>query len=255
MARLLAKGWVVFCLFAGAHALALDLRGSVPPLQAATGAAICVFLFAAMGLLFVAGFGLSSAGGPHLLRTRLASRRFLPGFDGAVFLAFVAVSFAQIFVIPFIGGSAAGHGLQKAMDFVVPGLAGIDARLSACGITPLYIYSISLSSAVTWLLAMIFLASAVSRIRLSAGLLRLERVQHPTPFGPTVLAAIYGTVAIIAFQLLYMGSAYPLLPCKAFYRVTGAVLIGLAPLLLSYLIYASLVALVASGPEHHDRES
>ena len=56
MARLLAKGWVVFCLFAGAHALMFALGRGVPPLDAAKTIAVCTLLFAAMGLLFVGGY-------------------------------------------------------------------------------------------------------------------------------------------------------------------------------------------------------
>jgi hypothetical protein len=239
VARLLAKGWIVFCLFAGAHALDFALRRGESPLQAAPAIAICVILFAAMGLL----------------RTRFELRRLRPGFDGAVFFGFVAGSFAvQTYFITAIGGSIAAQALQKALYFVVPGLAAMVTRLGTCSLVPPNVYSLSLASAVAWLLAIIFLASAASRIRLTAGLLRLERALHPMPFSPTVLAALYGAVAIVAFQLLYVGSAYSVLPCKAFFGVNGAVLIGLAPLLLSYLIFAALTALAASGPESHDRQ-
>jgi hypothetical protein len=81
----------------------------------------------------------------------------------------------------------------------------------------------------------------------------LERVKRPPAFNPTLLAALYGVVAIVAFQLLFVGSVYPWLDCPAFTDLTGAVLLGLAPLLLGYMIFAALAALRASGPENHDR--
>jgi hypothetical protein len=68
--------------------------------------------------------------------------------------------------------------------------------------------------------------------------------------GPTTTAVIFGLVAIVSFQLLYVGSAYPWLNCSAFTDITGAVLIGLAPLMLSYMIFAALATLRASGPDH-----
>jgi hypothetical protein len=170
-----------------------------------------------------------------------------------VFFAFVAASFAvQTYLITSIGGSGAAQALQKALYFVVPGLSAMVTRLGACGIVSPSMYSLSLASAVAWVLAMIFLASAASRIRLTAGLLRLERAMHRMPFSPRVLAALYGTVALVAFQLLYVGSAYRWIPCSAFFGVNGAVLIGLAPLILSYLIYAALAALAAGSPESRD---
>jgi hypothetical protein len=46
-----------------------------------------------------------------------------------------------------------------------------------------------------------------------------------------------------------VGSAYPWLPCNAFTDISGAVLIGLAPLMLAYLIVAALASLLASSPE------
>jgi hypothetical protein len=64
-----------------------------------------------------------------------------------------------------------------------------------------------------------------------------------------VTAAVFGSVAIVGIQLLFVGSAYPWLACSAFTNITGAVLIGLAPLLLAYLIFAALATLRASNPE------
>ena len=64
IARLLAKGWAVFCVFAGAQALGRAVLSGDPQMaEALLGTAIPVFLFGAMGLLFVAGYGLSSGEG------------------------------------------------------------------------------------------------------------------------------------------------------------------------------------------------
>ena len=58
IARLLAKGWILFCLFAGAHALRIAMASGAPLNSSLLGIGICVILFTAMGLLFasVSGF-------------------------------------------------------------------------------------------------------------------------------------------------------------------------------------------------------
>ena len=56
-------------------------------------------------------------------------------------------------------------------------------------------------------------------------------------------------LGVIGIQFLFVGSAYPWLHCSAFANVTGALLIGLAPLMLAYLIVAALASLMASAPE------
>ena len=62
---MLAKGWVVFCLFAGAHALRIALASGLALASSAFAIGICVLLFAAMGLLFVGGFGVSGGTAGH----------------------------------------------------------------------------------------------------------------------------------------------------------------------------------------------
>ena len=62
-------------------------------------------------------------------------------------------------------------------------------------------------------------------------------------------AFLFGIVAVVSIQFLFVGSAFPWLPCSAFADVTGALLIGLAPLMLAYLIVAALASLMASAPE------
>ena len=56
IARLLAKGWILFCLFAGAHALRIALESGLPMASSLFAIGICVILFAAMGLLFAGGY-------------------------------------------------------------------------------------------------------------------------------------------------------------------------------------------------------
>ena len=68
---LLAKGWIVFCLFAGAHALRIALASGLPLAIFAFAIGICVLLFMAMGLLFAGGFGVS---GGHVAGTPLLAR-------------------------------------------------------------------------------------------------------------------------------------------------------------------------------------
>ena len=69
------------------------------------------------------------------------------------------------------------------------------------------------------------------------------------PLGPTLRAFLFGTVAVVGIQFLFVGSAYTWLNCSAFADITGAVLIGLAPLMLAYLIVAMLASLMAVAPE------
>jgi hypothetical protein len=254
VARLLAKGWVVFCLFAGAHALNLQLGRGAAPLDAVQAIGVCVLLFIAMGLLFVAGFGASysARGTPFLARMR--PRHFVPSFNDTVFLAFVVLSLVyQIVVAPSGMAGSVAVAIHNATMFsvpgtdlyLVPGQAALVRALDACNLNGGRYFA----GAFTWLLAIIYVASAVSRIGLTAGILRLEQSLRPSAFGPTLLAILYGIVTVAAFQLLYVGSVYPWLDCTAFIDITGAVLIGLAPLMLAYLIVAALATLRASGPE------
>ncbi len=247
IARLLAKGWIIFCLFAGAHALHLALRSGLP-LQPSLGAiGICAALFMAMGLLFVGGFGVSAAhvsGTPWLQRFK--PHHLIPGFNEGVFLLFVVLSFLnQAFIAPASFSRAGPHALQEAIYFVVPGQRTLVISLEACTMDGGRVFA----AAFAWLLAIIYLASATSRLRLQAGLIRLEAGDRPQPLGPTLRAFLFGIVAVVGIQFLFVGSAYPWLNCSAFADVTGALLVGLAPLMLAYLIVAALASLLASAPE------
>ena len=247
IARLLAKGWIIFCLFAGAHALRLAILQGMPLDSALLGIGICALLFTAMGLLFVGGFGVSAAhvsGAPWA--TRFRPHHLIPGFNEIVFLLFVALSFLnQAFVAPAVVNPGGEQALNDAIFFVVPGQRALVTSLYACTMDGGRIFA----AAFAWLLAIIYLASAASRLKLQAGLIRLEAGDRPQALGPTLRAFLFGIVAVVGIQFLFVGSAYPWLNCSAFADVTGALLIGLAPLMLAYLIVAALASLMASAPE------
>jgi hypothetical protein len=208
---------------------------------------ICAFLFMAMGLLFVGGFGVSAghfAGKPWI--ERLRPHHLVPAFNEAVFLIFVVLSFLnQAFIAPAYMDRRPVGALENAIYFVVPGQRTLVNALEACTMDG----GRAFSAAFAWLLAVIYLASAASRLRLQAGLIRLEAGDRPQALGPTLRAFLFGIVAVVGIQFLFVGSAYPWMNCSAFADVTGALLIGLAPLMLSYLIVAALASLLASSPE------
>jgi hypothetical protein len=246
LARLLAKGWILICLFAGAHALRLalvsgsDLWISIPQV------AVSTLLFAAMGLLFVGGYG---AAGNNFRLSRLSFvtlRPVRPGFNDIVFLAFVLVSFLnQVFYAPSHITGGLSDAFENALYFVIPGQRELAASLTYCGIDGGRVFA----SSFTWLLAIVFAGSAVSRLKLAAGIIRLERTLRPQTLNPTAIAAVLGIAAVIAVQCLFVGADIELIPCSAFVGVPGALLTGLAPLLFAYLVYAALAALLASGAE------
>src|SRR5258705_589499 len=178
MARLLAKGWIIFCLFAAAHALRLNLQQGQSLGSSLPGIGICALLFIAMGLLFVGGFG-ASAG--HIRKEpwlgRLRPHHLIPGFDESVFRAFVILSFLnQAFFAPAnIDRFTVGHlpdpifravdELQAAIYFVVPGQRALVSVLEGCTMDGGRVFA----AAFAWLLAGIYLASAASRLKLRAG--------------------------------------------------------------------------------------
>jgi hypothetical protein len=246
IARLLAKGWVVFCLFAAAHALRIALLSGLSLGYSLGAIAICTGLFGAMGLLFVGGFGASAVHSTAPLLARLKPRHLLPGFNEGVFMIFVILSFLnQALVAPMVINRGGAGALENAIYFLLPGQRALVGALEACTMDGGRVYA----AAFTWLLAIIYLASASSRLRLAAGLIRLEAGDRPQILGPTLRAFLFGTAAVVGIQFLYVGSAYPWLHCSAFADITGAVLLGLAPLMLSYLIVAALASLLASSPE------
>ncbi len=247
IARLLAKGWIIFCLFAAAHAMRFDLAAGVPLANAAFSIGICVLLFMAMGLLFAGGFGASGAAGLPL-RVRAKPHHWVPGFNEIVFVGFVILSFISQAVLSGAGWQQfgrIGQALESAIYFVVPGQRALVHALDHCSMDGGRLFSASFA----WMLAVIFLASAASRLRLQAGIIRLERAARADMLGPTWRAFLLGIVAVMGLQFLFVGSAYPWLGCSAFADITGALLIGLAPLMLAYVIVAALASLLASSKE------
>jgi hypothetical protein len=246
ISRLLAKGWILFCLFAGAHALRIALGSSLPLASSLFAIGICVILFAAMGLLFAGGFGVSAGLPGASFKARLGLRHFMPGFNEIVFLLFVCLSFAnQVWFAPLHVSGNTVAALEQAIYFVVPGQRALVEALDACSLDGGRIFA----SALAWALAVIYLASACSRLKLQAGIIRLERNTRPEGLGPAARAFCLGLVAVVGVQFLFVGSAYPWFRCSAFAEITGALLIGLAPLMLAYLVVAALATLLASSPE------
>lgn len=247
IARLLAKAWVVFCLVAGAHALRIALASGELFSSSGFGIGICVLLFAAMGLLFAGGFGVAGAalGGTPLM-SRLKPAHFLPGFNEIIFVVFLVLSFVnQVVFAPQMAGDGASGALKSAIYFAVPGQRALDYSLTMCSMDGGRLFA----AAFTWLLAIVYLASAASRLKLVAGIMRLERATRPEILGPTLRAFLLGLAAVVGVQFLFVGSAYPWFACSAYTDITGALLIGLFPLMLSYLIVAALASLLAASPE------
>ena len=104
------------------------------------------------------------------------------------------------------------------------------------------------AAAFSWALAAVYLASACSRLKLQAGLIRLEQGAKPEIIGPALRAFLFGAVAVAAIQFLVMGSVFPLLDCRAYVDITGALLTGLAPLMTAYLVVAAMASLAGVAP-------
>jgi len=245
IARLLAKGWLLFCLVAGGHALHLTLGAGTAPSNAWLAIGVCILLFAAMGLLFIGGFGVSGGLPSTPLLTWLRPHHFIPGFNEIVFLAFVALSFiVQVALAPATLTMPWAQALARAVAFAIPGQAALARALDGCDIDGGRVFAASFS----WALAAIYLASACSRLKLQAGLIRLEQGTKPEIIGPALRAFLFGLVAVTATQFLVMGSVFPLLDCRAYVDITGALLTGLAPLMTAYLVVAAMGSLLASAP-------
>jgi hypothetical protein len=180
------------------------------------------------------------------LLARLKPRHLMPGFNELVFLAFVILSFVDqaVFAPRHIDGSIV-DAVERAIAFVIPGQHALVVALAPCTDEGGRVFA----SAFAWMLALIFFASALSRIRLAAGLVRLERSTRPETLGPAVLAGVLFVAALAGIQLLFVGTALRWLDCSQLAGLPGAFAAGLAPLMLSYLIVAALTALLAVGPE------
>lgn len=242
-ARLLAKAWVVFCVFAGAYEAQHLLASGAAP-SAIGNVAICVLLFGAMGLLFVAGYGISGASGP--IAERFKPIHWMPGFNGLVFFAFaIGIFVVQTTYLPRNVDGGVLSALQASVHFAIPGQRALEYRLTACTLDGGRV----IASALSWLLAVIFLGSALSRVRLAAGIVRLERRARASTIGPASLTLLLGIFAVVGIQFLLLGSIFPLLPCDMLVSIAGDILIGIGPLMLAYLIVAAVTDLLSLGPE------
>jgi hypothetical protein len=246
VARLLAKAWIAFCVFAGAHAVARAMAAGTDLVPALQQMSLCTALFGAMGLLFVGGYAASAAHTGMAALGKLRAHHVLPGFDEIVFVVFA------IFIFWVQTNYAPGHpsggpmgSLNAAVHFAIPGQQALEAQLAQCSLDGGRIAA----SAFAWLASFVFLGSALSRIRMEAALVRFERKGRPEILGATGLVFVLGLAAVIAIQLLFMGTAYQFIPCAIYKGVAGSVLIGLGPLMLGYLIKAALTDLLALGPE------
>jgi hypothetical protein len=246
VARLLARGWAAFCLYAAALALHRSLGGGAPVPEVLRQIGVCAALFGAVGLLFVAGYGLSAGLAGPVSLSRLKPTHFMPGFNELVFVAFaLTMLYVQIGFAPTHPQGVAFDALKGAIRFGVFGQRGLEDALTLCGADGGRV----LTSAVSWTLTFIFLGSALSRIRLAAGIVRLERKARPEALGPQALALLLGFAAVAGFQFLYIGTAFKLLPCFAYSSIGGDVLIGMGPLALAYLCEAALTNLLALNPD------
>jgi hypothetical protein len=242
VARLLAKVWIVLCLFTGAHALHQMMAAGEEPLDALTHTGVSVVLFLAMGLLFIAGFGASRPG----VTAHLKPQHLLPHYTDVVFVMFAALSFIdQVFIAPHYALGMLSDEIEGAIGFAVPAQNSLVRALAPCTLDGGRIFAF----AVAWILAFVLFGSSLSRLRLASGLLRIERSRIPEPLGAGVVALLFGVAAVVGIQLHFVGSAYLFMPCEVFTTVPGQVLIGLGPLLLAYLILAALTALLATGSE------
>jgi hypothetical protein len=244
-ARLLARAWIVFGLYATGLALKRTLDAGLAG-EDLRQTAVCAMLFGAMGLLFIAGYGLAPGTAFPRVFSRLKPVHLAPGFNDLVFAAFVLLAFGvQTGFAPGHGDGVAVAALMGALRFAVFGQHVLEDRLAACGLDG----GRALASAFSWLLAFVFLGSALSRIRLAAALVRLERKARPEALGPQALAFAVGIASVVGIQAFYLGTAYALLPCRELAGISGDVLVGLGPLGLSYCILAALTNLVALNPE------
>ncbi|MGD0192617.1 MAG: hypothetical protein ABSD74_17910 [Rhizomicrobium sp.] len=245
-ARLLARGWIAFCLFAAGHALRLALISNVPAVEALQQIGVSTALYGAMGILFIAGYGLSSGFAVSLSVANLRPTHLSPGFNELVFIVFALLAFyVQTVFAPLHATGPVVDAIRGALRFAVFGQRVLEDKLSACGLDG----GRALTSAVSWLLAFIFFGSAVSRVRLAAAIVRFERKTRIEALGPQSLALALGIASVVGIQMLFIGSAYTAATCGVLSGLLGDVLIGIGPLMLSYLIVAAITNLLALGQD------
>jgi hypothetical protein len=246
VARLLAKAWMVVCLYAGAVALTAALRSGGDPVEAAVQVALCTLLFALAGLLFAGGFGLI-AGHMRLgdFRDTFATR-LTPGFDEAAFLLFALFSFLnQMFFAPWHMTGPLTEALEQAIYFVVPGQRTLNELAMPCMFDGGRLFASSFS----WFLALVYLGSSLSRLSFAASRIRRARKVCPEALGERITALVLGVAAVGGIVCFYGGAGYRLMPCSFLIDIPGALFVGLAPLMTIYALYAALAALVACNGE------
>lgn len=243
-ARLLAKGWIAFCLYTGA--VALGGANGVPQAGAGGTIIVCLLLFGAMGILFISGYGLSAGHVHPPSPAEIKLRTLIPRFNELVFVAFALIMLlAQLFYAPGFHDGPAVDALESTIRFVVFGERALENALVQCRLDGGRLFI----SALAWTLALIFLGSSLSRLGLGATIVRFERKRRPEALGAQPLAFALGLVAVAGIQLLYIGTAYALLPCRALGGLFGNAMLGIGPLMLAYLIVAALTNSLALGPE------
>lgn len=242
LARLIARAWVAVCLYAGAMALRFEASASADSVSTLISVVGCTALFLAMGLVFTGG-GIFLSGHAGILKRRWRRThpwRFGCGFDEAVFIAFAVVSFLDLaFFAPEHLSAPMTVAVERAAYFAVPGQRAFVSLARPC----LFDGGRILTSAVSWCLAIVYLGSALSRLKRRAGERRLLAAVRPDLVGGRGEAILLAAVSVVGIQLLYVGSAYGWLACSFYTGVAGALLVGLAPLMLAYAIVEALTLL------------
>jgi hypothetical protein len=239
IARLLAKAWIAVCLYTGAVALARALPGSSDPLAICGAILGTLILFAATGILFAAGYGVP--GGRFVRLKEWRPKRLKPSFDEAAVVLFAGLIFlVQTFYAPDHRAGPVPDGLEQAMYFAIPGQRVLVGQARHCMLDGGRIFS----SAFAWFAALIYLASALSRLRRRAE--RFRRCSH-AEIGPTALFLC--AVSVAGIQLFYVGNGYAVMPCSLLAGIVGALAIELMPLLLAYS-FATMLALLLAEVKH-----
>src|SRR5437763_140028 len=148
-ARLLAKGWIAFCLYTGA--LARAGASGTPPAGAEGTIVVCLLLFGAMGILFIAGYGLSAGHVHPPSPAAIKLQNLLPGFSELVFIAFALILLlVQLLYAPAYHEGPAVDGLEGAIRFAVFGQRTLENELLLCRVDVGRLFI----SAVAWTLAL-----------------------------------------------------------------------------------------------------
>lgn len=246
MARLVAKVWVMFCLYAGALALNLALPGS--PDAWAEAARICgaTLLYLCTGFLF-AGMAVRLL---HRRETLIRHSWRDIDFNDVLFGIFLFLTFCdQAFFAPDHLAGVFSQSVEQAAFYAVPGQRALSRLVHSCTMDGGRIFA----SAFSWCLALIWFGSALSRLKISAGLLRAAWSVAPDRTRGLTSAVLLGLCAAAGIQVLYAGSGIRFLPCSMTAGIAGGLLTGLAPLLLVYVIITALTGLIAGAQPQDDK--